>query len=216
MVNKIARDLIELSNVQIVASSTNVFERPSGTNIQDIFYELNDWVDYVLDSGETKVWFESTVIRVIENKIHILRPGKITYKDLSKYAEVIIESHILESVKENENVLSPGMKYRHYALNNKCILVYSDDKNKMISEIQKLESDSTIVLTNYNNVRYFNNAIGYGETLEEISHNIFKLLRKVDKDDVKLIIIEGVKLEVLTIMNRLIRACLYNYKSVLY
>ena len=64
-----------------------------------------------------------------------------------------------------------------------------------------------------NNVKQFNNAIGYGTTLEEISHNIFKLLRQIDKYNKELIIIEGVKPEGLglAIMNRLIRACSHNY-----
>ena len=52
-----------------------------------------------------------------------------------------------------------------------------------------------------------------GNTYEEISKNIFKLLRKVDNYDVDLVIIEGVEKEGLglAIMNRLIRACSHNY-----
>ena len=52
-----------------------------------------------------------------------------------------------------------------------------------------------------------------GNTLEEISHNIFPILREVDGTDFDLIVIEGVKKEGLgiAIMNRLIRACSHNY-----
>lgn len=52
-----------------------------------------------------------------------------------------------------------------------------------------------------------------GTTLEEISHNIFHILREIDKTDFDLVIIEGVKKEGLgiAIMNRLIRACSHNY-----
>ena len=48
---------------------------------------------------------------------------------------------------------------------------------------------------------------------EEISHNIFKLLREVDKYNPDLIIIMGVKKVGLgiAIMNRLIRSASYNY-----
>lgn len=211
--NNIARDLIELSNTPIAAPSANISGRPSGTNVQDIFNELNEKVDYILDGGETKIGLESTVIRVIDNKIHILRPGKITYEDLKKYGEVIIDSHILGSIENNEKVLSPGMKYKHYAPNTKCILIYSDDKQKMINEMQKLENNNTLIITNNKNIKLFKNAISYGKTLEEISHNIFKILRKIDKENKELIIIEGVKPEGLglAIMNRLIKACSHNY-----
>ena len=211
--NNIARELIELSNTPIAAPSANISGRPSGTNIEDIFNELNDRVDYILDGGETKIGLESTVIRVIDNKIHILRPGKVTYEDLSKYAEVIIDKHILENLDNNDKALSPGMKYKHYAPNTKCILIYSENKEKMIEEMKKLENDNTLVITNNDNINLFKNAIGYGKSLEDISHNIFKILRKVDKESKELIIIEGIKPEGLglAIMNRLIRACSHNY-----
>ena len=52
-----------------------------------------------------------------------------------------------------------------------------------------------------------------GETLEEISHNIFHILREIDNTSYDLVVIEGVKKEKLgtAIMNRLIRACSHNY-----
>lgn len=214
--NKIARDLIELADTPIAAPSANISGKPSGTNIQDIFEELNNKVDYIIDGGDTKIGLESTVIRVIDNKIHILRPGKITYNDLIKYAEVIIESHVLEEIKNKEKILSPGMKYKHYAPNTKCILIYSDNKNKLINELKKYDKNNNLIITNNKNINLFNNSIGYGESLEEISHNIFKLLRKIDKENKELVIIEGVKSEGLglAIMNRLIRACSHNYINI--
>lgn len=216
--NKIAHDLIELSGTPIAAPSANISGRPSGTNIKDIFDELNDRVDYILDGGETKIGLESTVIRVIENEIHILRPGKITKKDLEKYANIIIDSHVLGGLKSNEKVLSPGMKYKHYAPNTKCILVYSDNKDKMINKIKQLEQENnnSLVICNKKNINKFNNAIDYGTTLEEISHNIFSILREIDKKKSSLVIIEGVKPEGLglAIMNRLIRACSHNYIEI--
>lgn len=211
--NKIAHDLIELSNTPIAAPSANISGKPSGTNINDIFNELNDRVDYIIDGGDTKIGLESTVIRVINNEINILRPGKITYEDLSKFAKVNVSSHVLKEVEKNEPVLSPGMKYRHYAPTTKCVLVYSDNQDTMINKMQELENENTLVITNNNNLNKFKNAIGYGTTLEEISHNIFRILRSIDKENKELVIIEGVKASGLglAIMNRLIRACSHNY-----
>lgn len=211
--NKIAHDLIELSSVPIAAPSANISGRPSGTNINDIFEELNNKVDYIIDGGDTDIGLESTVIRVINNVIHILRPGKVTKKELEKYGKVEIDSHVLEDIKNNEKVLSPGMKYKHYAPNTKCILVYSDDKEKMYSKIKSLEDTNTIVICNSSNISKYKKAIPYGYTEEEISHNIFKILREIDKKEATLVLIEGVKEEGLglAIMNRLIRACSRNY-----
>lgn len=212
--NIIAKNLIELSNTPIAAPSANISGKPSGTNIQDIFEELKDRVDYIIDGGDTLVGLESTVIRVIDNEIHILRPGKITKEDLEILGrKVIIDSHVLNDIVDNEEVLSPGMKYKHYAPDTKCLLVYSKDKNKLINKIKEMEDKKTLVITNNDNLKYFDNAISYGQNLEDISHNIFKILRQVDNMDVDLVIIEGVEAIGLglAIMNRLIRACSHNY-----
>ena len=55
--------------------------------------------------------------------------------------------------------------------------------------------------------------MGSCKNLEEISRNIFTLLRKVDTYHPDIVIIEGVKKEGLglAIMNRLLRACEYHY-----
>ena len=219
--NKIARKLIELSNLPIAAPSANVSGKPSGTKIEDIIDELDGKVDYILDAGMADIGVESTVIRVVENKVHILRPGKITKEDIeSLRIPVIIEKQIMEECDPHEKVMSPGMKYRHYAPNTKCLLVYSDDNNKLVDKINEeieLEKNVLVVGKTSNLNKYkTENKLDMGESLEEISKNIFTLLRKVDKYKVNLVIIEGVKKEGLglAIMNRLIRACEHNYIEI--
>lgn len=211
--NIIARDLIELSDTPIAAPSANISGKPSGTNIKDIFEELKNKVDYIIDGGDTKIGVESTVIRVINNKIHILRPGKITKEDLKKYGDVIIDEHVLGDIKPNQKVLSPGMKYKHYAPTTKCLLIYSEDDKKLINKINELYNDDVMVIATNKISKKYKNSINLGETLDEISHNIFKALRYADNQKKKLIIIEGVapKGLGLAIMNRLIRACSHNY-----
>lgn len=213
--NDIAHDLIELANTPIAAPSANISGRPSGTNINDIFDELNDKVDYIIDNGDTVIGVESTVIRVIDNVIHILRPGKITYDDLKEIAPVIIDEHVLSDVKENDKIISPGMKYKHYAPNTKCLLLSGDDNN-VINKINEYYNDNTLVIAKDDIAKLYDNNISLGNTLEDISHNIFKALRKADKEKKNLIIIVGVKPKGLglAIMNRLIRACSHNYIEV--
>lgn len=216
--NEIARKLIEYSDVPIAAPSANVSGRPSGTNIEDIIDELKDKVSYIIDGGDTKIGLESTVVRVIDNHIHILRPGYITQEDLSQYGEVIIDKHILNKIEDNKEILSPGMKYKHYAPDTKCVLVYSKDNNKLIEKIKEIENqyNKSIVITSDINLNKFKNSISYGSTKEDISHSIFKLLREADKMNVDIIIIEGVDQGGigLAIMNRLLRACSYNYIEI--
>jgi len=216
--NEIARELIRLSNVPIAAPSANISGKPSGTNIEDIIDEFSGKVDYILDGGETEVGLESTVVIVKDEIIHILRPGKITKEDLLTITDKVeVDSHIL-SKPDDGPVLSPGMKYRHYAPITSCMLIYSKDENKLMKKIndEARKYTRSLIITRNSHLKYFKNAIGYGESLEEISHNIFKILRKVDKYNVDIVLIEGVDTKGLglAIMNRLIRACSYNFIEI--
>lgn len=223
--NIIAQKLIEKAGVPIAAPSANVSGRPSGTKVEDIISELDGKVSYILDGGFTDIGLESTVIRVIGDKIDILRPGKITKEQLEKVArEVDIDKHVLGKVEKQEAVSSPGMKYRHYAPNTRCVMIYSEDEDKLVEKINEItnelytENKKVLVLGRKNHLDKYiaTNKWNMGETLEEVAKNIFTLLRKVDKEQVDIVIIEGVgkKGLGLAITNRLIRACSYEYIEI--
>lgn len=220
--NDIARKLIELADTPIAAPSANISGKPSGTCIEDIYDELADNMNYIIDGGKCKVGVESTVVRVENEVAKILRPGKITKEDIDQVLTAKLDTHIFETLKPGEKALSPGMKYRHYAPSVKCILVYSEDNHKMIEKIREISSNYTnvIVISSKENVKKYDKqkVLTYGSknNLDEISSNIFTLLRKVDKTDTDVVVIEGVKKDGLgiAIMNRLIRACSHNYIEI--
>ena len=218
--NIVARKLIELSNIPVAAPSANISGKPSGTDIKDIIDELDGKVDFIVDSGRVDIGLESTVVRVIDGKVHILRPGKVTPEDIINLGiDVAIERQILGEYNKEEKVLSPGIKYKHYAPNSKCILVYSEDEEKLIAKVQELEKrQKTVILCKTKNLEKYisENKLAMGANLEEISRNIFTLLRKVDSYNAELVIIEGVEKTGLglAIMNRLLRACEHNYIEI--
>ena len=218
--NEIAHKLIELSGCPIAAPSANISGKPSGTIIEDIIEELDGKVEYVIDGGKVDIGVESTVIRVVDNVVHILRPGKVTPEEIQKMGiEVYIEKQILGEYKEGEKVMSPGIKYKHYAPATECVLVYSKDNNKMVDKIKELsQNKNTVVLCKTQNLDKYDvqNKLDMGKNLEEISQNIFTLLRKADKYNADIILIEGVEKEGLglAIMNRLIRACAHKYIKI--
>jgi len=218
--NMVARKLIELSNVPVAAPSANISGKPSGTNIEDIIEELDGKVEFIVDSGKVDIGLESTVVRVVEDVVHILRPGKITPEDIESLGiKVLVEKQILGEYKSGEKVMSPGVKYKHYAPNSKCLLLYSKDEEKLIEKIQDIEKkQKTVILCKTKNLDKYKseNKLAMGNTLEEISRNIFTLLRKVDNYNAELVVIEGVEKTGLglAIMNRLIRACEHNYIEI--
>jgi Sua5/YciO/YrdC/YwlC family protein len=214
--NEIARRIIKAANVPVAAPSANISSKPSGTMVDDILNEFDNKVAAIVDGGQTDIGVESTVVKVIDDIPTILRPGKITREDIINEIGICEYSKNI-NVVGSEKVESPGMKYKHYAPNTKCILLYSEDENKLIDGVNDSLIDSTVVIgpSEYEdiiNVKYY---LKYGskDNLEEISHNIFSLIRKADTLNADLIIICGVKNEGLgvAIMNRLIRSANFNY-----
>ena len=228
--NEIARNLIKYSEVPIAAPSANISGRPSGTNIPDIYPELASKVNYIIDGGECNIGLESTVVRVIDGIPHILRPGKITSDDIRNVAgDVIIDKHVLGKLDADQKILSPGMKYKHYAPNTTCVLVYYKDNSKIQQKISELATENLkdakkpLIMCSKKNLDYFKdkfrgtvNILNMGFDLSEISKNVFTELRKADEYNADIVIIEGVSSDGLglAIMNRLLRACSYNiYKD---
>lgn len=218
--NKIALELIKTSNKPIAAPSANISSRPSGTCVEDIYEELESSVAYFIDGGNTEVGIESTVVRVIDGVVNILRPGKISKEDILQVTDkVLIDDKCLTKVNEDEKVLSPGMKHKHYAPSTKCIAIYSNEHNKIVDRLNQIieKTDETIsIMVTTDNVNKINkksnvNIIDLGNNLEEVSKNLFSSLRKLDKLNSDVCYIQGFELSGIGagIMNRIIRACNY-------
>ena len=208
-IDKIAHELLDKLDFPIAAPSANKSTKPSGTNISDIYDEFRDEVDYLIDGGDSLIGLESTVVKVIDGIPTILRPGFITREDIE---EVIGKCNISEYLfkKAEGKVESPGMLYKHYSPNTECMLCDKEIINNFVDKNKKI-----IIIGHDLNIdcyKYYD----YGNDLDSIAHNIFKLLRKADKDEADLIIIEATTIKSLglAIMNRLIRTCNYNYKRV--
>lgn len=212
--NKIAHEILSYNCIPVAAPSANASGKPSGTNVDDIILEFEDKVDYIIDGSSTDIGLESTVVKVIDGVPVILRPGFITKEDiLEVIGKVKLSDHLFTKV-ENGPVESPGMKYKHYAPNTLSELIYIKNTDERIKYFKE-NSNCNMVIIGSSILSYIKckKFLYYGDTLEEISHNIFKLLREADKYKPDKILIEGVDKTGLglAIMNRLIRATGYNY-----
>lgn len=211
--NKIAHTILSYKNIPVAAPSANISGRPSGTSIDDIYKEFQDKVSCIIDGGNSPIGLESTVIRVVDNVPIILRPGYITKeKIIGTVGCVKVDDNIFK--KNVDKPLSPGMKYKHYAPSSPCTLIYIKDKQEKIKYFTETSNKDTLIIGSKDlNTIPCKKYLNYGDTLEEISHNIFTTLRKADTYKPTKILIEGVSKEGLglAIMNRLIRACGHNY-----
>lgn len=82
--NGIALKLSIYSNIPIAAPSANISNKPSGTNIKSIYNDFHNNVDIYIDDGESKLGVASTIVKVENNEIKILREGTITLNDIKK------------------------------------------------------------------------------------------------------------------------------------
>ncbi len=82
--NEIARKLIEYSGVPIATTSANISGKKANIELNKIMEEFKDKVDCYIDGGISKIGKASTVVKVIDNKIEILREGSVTVQSIFK------------------------------------------------------------------------------------------------------------------------------------
>lgn len=80
----LAYKLIKESGVPIVAPSANLSGSTAGNKIKNIVNELDGKVDYILDCGDIDNDIASTIVQVEDEKVIVIREGKIKKEQLAK------------------------------------------------------------------------------------------------------------------------------------
>ncbi len=214
--NEVARKIISLSGVPFSAPSANLSGKPSPTSAKDVLEDMNGKIPLIIDGGESDAGVESTVISVLESTPVILRPGIVTKEDIEAVLnkEVKIAKEVLTGVKKDSLVLSPGMKYKHYAPNAKVTIIKASLKN-FIGFVKQNNTDGTFVMCFDGEEKLMPvPAFSYGKNDDAKSqaHNLFAVLREFDQKHAKQVFVRcpettGVSLAV---YNRLIRSAAFN------
>lgn len=212
--NKYARDFIKACGCPIAAPSANLSGRPSPTNAQDVIEDMEGKVAGIMDGGSCGIGLESTIVDTTEELPTILRPGGISYEQLTELLGVVeIDKGLLDD--KNFKPKAPGMKYRHYAPQAQMYL-FEGEARELLPEMVKraqaqglrvgvlcseamakrLEANSQLELS------------CWGYKLEELANNLFYLLRDFDRTQPEVILAEGVEEQGLglAIMNRMRKA----------
>ena len=108
--HQIAQQLLHETGRPLAAPSANRFGRISPTTAAHVLDELGDRISWIIDGGPCDVGVESTVVAIDDDKIWLLRPGKISAEDLTAQTGVPVTR--APSVHEKA---SPGMLASHYA-----------------------------------------------------------------------------------------------------
>ena len=208
----VAQALIREAKKPIVAPSANLFTHVSPTNAQHVIDDLKGKVDIIIDSGETTVGVESTVVDITELPLKILRLGGTTLESIQKITEKIIIANENEGLKK-----SPGMLKKHYA--PKARLILAEGKSEiMVKNISnaaseyKKEGYKVGIIASRENADKFSDflvkIIGNAKDLETCAHNLYAQLRLLDEQRCDIIIAENFEDKGMgrAIMDRLRRA----------
>ena len=120
----VAQAVIREAGCPLAAPSANSSGKPSPTTAAHVMNDLNGRIEAVLDGGDCGVGVESTVITLAAERPRLLRPGGITPEQLrAVLGEIEIDPAVTHQLAEGQQVLSPGMKYKHYAPNASVVLI---------------------------------------------------------------------------------------------
>ena len=213
-VHTVARKIIEASGVPIAAPSANKSGMPSPTQAMHVYNDMNGIIPLIIDAGACEVGVESTVIKIDNDSIILLRPGAITAEMLSEVCpRVSISSAVIEELKEGETPLSPGMKYKHYAPRANLYLVNGDTNEFLRLVRERSKAESCAIMCYDEEIESLKgltlHPVGKENDIKEQTRRLFDLLRNADEIGVDTIYahLPSKEGESLAIYNRMIRAC---------
>lgn len=101
--------LLATSGAPLAAPSANASGRVSPTTAAHVLASLDGRIALVIDDGACPAGVESTIARVKDGAVEILRPGPVT-------AEMLVEaSGLAVTGVEGSEIVAPGMLASHYA-----------------------------------------------------------------------------------------------------
>ena len=177
--NPVALALIEKSGTPIAAPSANLSGRPSPTDFESVFNDMNGKIEMILDGGAVEVGIESTVIDITNpEKFLMLRPGGMPREILEETLKTRLEVPDSQSKKR-----SPGTRYRHYAPNIPVIIW------KHGEEINNLDfNNAAYIGLNDINIKVKEKILF--DDIKNFAAGLFAAFRKFEKENFSCVIVE--------------------------
>ncbi len=207
-----AQAFLKKVGVPIVAPSANLSKHVSPTSAKHVYDDFEGKIPLILDGGECVGGIESTVCDCTGDIPVVLRPGLITREMI---AEVVGDCKSYEpDFSKKEKVKSPGLLYKHYSPRCKTLLFTVDQMDEAMRSYNQHADERVAFLCEERFVSMLEKTgaivFNLGKNQGEMATNLYKLLRKAEKQADVLIAIEptekGGVME--GVLNRLRKACL--------
>jgi L-threonylcarbamoyladenylate synthase len=125
---------LKAAGVPVAAPSANVSGKPSPTNFAMARAAMEGRADAIIRGEDSSVGLESTIVRVTESGLEILRPGGVSEEDL----RAVIRDCPVRGPADplsGEPPPAPGMKYTHYKPQAEVLLFPNGTWNPKIAAI---------------------------------------------------------------------------------
>jgi len=195
------REIVSALNRPLAAPSANRFGRVSPTTGQHVLDELDGRIPLIVDGGATEHGIESTIVRIVDDVIEVLRRGPISEGMLQPFGEV----HERTSASV---IKAPGQLPTHYAPNTRLALVddlknFSTPNGKRVGALffrspggvgEPGPRSATVATGALREVKNFAAVRHLSESgnLREAAANLFRMLRELDVENLDLILAERV------------------------
>ncbi|WP_336278946.1 L-threonylcarbamoyladenylate synthase [Bartonella sp. CB175] len=181
----------------LAAPSANESGRISPTSAEAVFASLGVSVPLIIDGGSCKIGLESTIIKIFDENIYLLRPGGLAAEEIEKVAK-----KSLKRLDQCAAFEAPGMLKSHYAPNATVRL-----------NVQKVECGEALLAFGSKRIMGSENAVfilnlSKSGLLEEAAAHLFQYMKQLDSLKVRSIAVEPIPSHGLgeAINDRLIRA----------
>ena len=170
----------------LAAPSANRFGRISPTSAEHVLKELDGKIAGILDGGNCAVGVESTIIRITEDDVTLLRPGKISKTE--------IESIFGPLQIISEPILAPGMLDEHYSPRKPLYLIPLSFENPQTQVLLDQFPQSQELTAAFLSMSGFHSSFQHRaeqvirilspqKSEEEMAKNLFSTLRELDENE---------------------------------
>jgi len=173
--------LLEQLPFPLAAPSANLFGKISPTTATHVMEHFERQIPIILDGGPCAVGLESTIVYPQNDKIEILRKGRIDINQIQESSGLPVTFRT-----KNENPEAPGMLKSHYAPSAKLIV---GSLNDLIIKYR----DKRIGILAFGDIPKCKNCVHIEQLssnmdLTEAAQNLFAALRNLDSSSAELIL----------------------------
>ncbi|MDE1994666.1 MAG: Sua5/YciO/YrdC/YwlC family protein, partial [Rhizobiaceae bacterium] len=106
-----AGELIRAFGRPLAAPSANTSGKISATSAYHVHDDLGDQISLILDAGASTVGVESTIVKVEDGELRLLRPGGLAADEIERVAG----KFLTRKTAASPAIEAPGMLASHYA-----------------------------------------------------------------------------------------------------